>query len=95
MKSNRDFRNHLDAASADTLKKAVKLDPIRKSGKERHSIYRSLNDDEDDLELDAIRNRESVLDYLDDGDEEDMWEDSEQEELEEEDDETEDEQEED
>lgn len=68
MKSTKDFRT---AGGDDTTRKATKLDPIRKSGKERHSLYKSLGDEEeDDAELLALRKRESVLDYLDDGEEE-------------------------
>lgn len=48
---------------ADELRKAKRLEPIRKSGKERHSLYRSI-DEEDQEEF--IPRRESVLDYLDD-----------------------------
>jgi len=92
MKSNRDFRSQMDAPSADSLRKAVKLEPIRKSGKEKQTIYRGLDGDEDDeLYLQPLQKRESVLDYMDDGDDEDdLWEDDPQEELEEEDDQTED-----
>lgn len=67
MKSTKDFRT---AGVDDTPRKATRLDPIRKSGKERHSLYKSLDDDEEeDAELRALRGRESVLDYLDDEDE--------------------------
>ena len=69
MKTETNFRNQA-AGSRDTedlLRKAAKLDPIRKSGKDRHSLYSEL-DDEEDVELD-YRKRESVLDYFDDGDE--------------------------
>lgn len=48
---------------ADELRKAKRLEPIRKSGKERHSLYRSI-DEEDQEEF--MPRRESVLDYLDD-----------------------------
>ena len=53
----------------DELRKANRLDPIRKSGKERHSLYRSI-DEEDDENLLGTTRRESVLDYLDEGDDE-------------------------
>ena len=70
MKSTKDFRT---AGGDDTTRKATKLVPIRKSGKERHSLYKSLGDDEeDDAELLTLRKRESVLDYLDDGDEDEQ-----------------------
>ncbi len=67
MKSTKDFRA---SGGEETTRKATKLDPIRKSGKERHTLYKSLDEEEDD-ELLALRKRESALDYLDDGDEED------------------------
>ena len=65
MKTPKGIREH----DADELRKAKRLDPIRKSGKERHSLYRS-NDEEDDENLLGTTRRESVLDYLDEGDDE-------------------------
>ena len=65
MKTQKGIREH----DADELRKAKRLDPIRKSGKERHSLYRSI-DEEDDEDLLGTTRRESVLDYLDDQDEE-------------------------
>lgn len=59
MKTQKGIREH----EADELRKAKRLEPIRKSGKERHSLYRSI-DEEDQEEF--IPRRESVLDYLDD-----------------------------
>ncbi len=47
----------------ETLKKAIKLEPIKKSGKERHQM---MDEMDDDIEMD-YRKRESVLDYFDDG----------------------------
>ena len=44
---------------------ARRLEPLRKSGKERHTLYNSLGD-EDDEELTPYPRRESALDYLDD-----------------------------
>lgn len=49
---------------SDELRKAKRLEPMRKSGKERHALYSSLHD-EDDEEYTYTR-RESALDYLDD-----------------------------
>ena len=63
MKTPKGIREH----DADELRKAKRLDPIRKSGKERHSLYRSI-DEEDDENLLGTTRRESVLDYLDEGD---------------------------
>ena len=65
MKTPKGIREH----DADKLRKAKRLDPIRKSGKERHSLYRSI-DEEDDENLLGTTRRESVLDYLDEGDDE-------------------------
>ena len=65
MKRPKGIREH----DADELRKAKRLDPIRKSGKERHSLYRSI-DEEDDENLLGTTRRESVLDYLDEGDDE-------------------------
>lgn len=65
MKTPKVIREH----DADELRKAKRLDPIRKSGKERHSLYRSI-DEEDDEDLLGTTRRESVLDYLDEGDDE-------------------------
>ena len=64
MKTPKGIREH----DADELRKAKRLDPIRKSGKERHSLYRSI-DEEDDEDLLGTTRRESVLDYLDEGEE--------------------------
>lgn len=51
------------ARDTDELRKAKRLEPLHKSGKERHTLYRSMDDDEDD-ELPRPK-RESALDYLD------------------------------
>ena len=61
MKTNKGFR---DENHADELRKAKRLEPIHKSGKERHSIYRELDDEEDDEP--ARPKRESAFDYFDD-----------------------------
>ena len=63
MKTQKGIREH----EADELRKAKRLEPMRKSGKERHSLYRSI-DEEDDEDLLGTTRRESVLDYLDEGD---------------------------
>lgn len=55
--------------SYDVIRKPAKLEPARKSGKERHSIFGIIDDDADELE-EEFRKRESVLDYFDDGEEE-------------------------
>ena len=61
MKTNKGFR---DETHADELRKAKRLEPIHKSGKERHTIYRELDDEEDDAP--ARPKRESAFDYFDD-----------------------------
>lgn len=67
MKSAKEFLRKTDD---DNLRKAAKLDPIRRSGKERHQLYKSLSlngsdEDKDDDDYVAPK-RESALDYLDD-----------------------------
>lgn len=60
------------ADSDDTIRKPAKLDPVRKSGKERHSLYTGFGSEDDDPEEEfEYRKRESVLDYFDDDPEED------------------------
>ncbi len=63
MKTQKGIREH----EADELRKAKRLEPMRKSGKERHSLYRSIDEEEEE---ELVPRRESVLDYLDDQDEE-------------------------
>ena len=63
MKTQKGIREH----EADELRKAKRLEPMRKSGKERHSLYRSIDEEEEE---ELMPRRESVLDYLDDHDEE-------------------------
>lgn len=62
MKTQKGIREH----DADELRKAKRLEPMRKSGKERHSLYRSIDEEEEE---ELMPRRESVLDYLDDEDE--------------------------
>ena len=42
MKTQKGIREH----EADELRKAKRLEPMRKSGKERHSLYRSIDEEE-------------------------------------------------
>ena len=63
MQTQKGIREH----EADELRKAKRLEPMRKSGKERHSLYRSIDEEEEE---ELMPRRESVLDYLDDQDEE-------------------------
>ena len=72
MKSTQKFRSTAEGFGADDLlKKPAKLEPIKKSGKEKRTIYSALQDDDDD-ELLTLHKRESILDYFDDVDEEDQ-----------------------
>lgn len=66
MKTSKGIRER----EADELRKAKRLEPIRKSGKVRHALYSRVDDDEEDEEYQRLFRRESVLDYLDDGEEE-------------------------
>ena len=63
MKTQKGIREH----DADELRKAKRLEPIRKSGKERHALYSSF-DEEDEEEILPLK-CESVLDYLDEEEE--------------------------
>lgn len=64
MKTQKGVRGH----DSDELRKAKRLEPLRKSGKERHALYSSIARDEEDYT--AYPRRESALDYLDDEEEE-------------------------
>lgn len=59
MKTAKGARPH----ESGELRKAKRLEPIRKSGKERHALYSAIDEDEDD-EAPYVK-RESALDYLD------------------------------
>lgn len=48
---------------ADELRKAKRLEPMHKSGKERHTLYNLFDEDEDEPLI--TTRRESILDYLD------------------------------
>lgn len=72
MKSTPKFRSPADdLASEDLLKKPAKLEPIKKSGKEKRAIYSTLDNEDEDEEYLMLRKKDSILDYFDDGDEED------------------------
>lgn len=70
MKTQKGVRGH----DSDELRKAKRLEPLRKSGKERHALYSSIardeEDEEDEEDYTAYPRRESALDYLDDEEEE-------------------------
>ena len=65
MKTQKGIREH----EADELRKAKRLEPIRKSGKERHSLYTQFDEEEEDAAFGYKAKQESVLDYYDDGEE--------------------------
>lgn len=55
--------------ASDELRQARRLEPNRRSGKERHALYGSIPDDDEDEADSYLRSRnrgESALDYLDD-----------------------------
>ena len=62
MKTQKGIREH----ETDELRKAKRLEPMRKSGKERHTLYSSIEEDEEEI---LPLKRESVLDYLDEEEE--------------------------
>lgn len=53
------------AGETGELRKAQRLEPMRRSGKERHTLYRRLQEDEEEETIPRGR-RESAFDYLDD-----------------------------
>lgn len=66
MKSNKDLRGQAGAfGTEDLLKKATKLEPIKKNGKDKRVFINDLDNDED-IDLKQIKKKESVLDYFDD-----------------------------
>lgn len=67
MKSTKDFRGQ-DSAN-DYIRKAAKLEPIKKSGKEKHQLYKVDDDVDEDDEFLSKPKRESVFDYIDDEEE--------------------------
>lgn len=65
MKTQKGIREH----DTDELRKAKRLEPLRKSGKERHTLYNQY-EEEDEEDYRSYAKRESALDYLDDEEEE-------------------------
>lgn len=47
------------------MRKATRLSPMRKSGKDKYTMYEKL-DDEDEESYTAEKKHESVMDYYDD-----------------------------
>lgn len=70
MKAVKNTRFNDSFESGDTMKRGTKLAPNKKSGKDRHQLYQSLEED-DDEDFDDYRREDhlSTLDYIDDGDE--------------------------
>ena len=48
MKADRNFRRNGSADAEEVFKRATKLAPNRKSGKERHSLYTQFDEEEED-----------------------------------------------
>ena len=69
MKADRNFRRNGSADAEEVFKRATKLAPNRKSGKERHSLYTQFDEEEADAAFGYKAKQESVLDYYDDGEE--------------------------
>ena len=69
MKADRNFRRNGSADAKEVFKRATKLAPNRKSGKERHSLYTQFDEEEEDAAFGYKAKQESVLDYYDDGEE--------------------------
>ena len=65
MKTQKGIREH----DTDELRKAKRLEPLRKSGKERHTLYNKFEEEDEDEDY-SYAKRESSLDYLDDEEEE-------------------------
>ncbi len=70
MKAVKSSRFNEEMFAGETTKRGTKLTPNKKSGKERHHLYQSLEQD-DDVDDFLVENRESILDYIDDGDDDD------------------------
>lgn len=68
MKAVKDFRRSGLSDAEESIKRATRLAPNHKSGKERRALYSQLEDDEDDLP-DYREKRESALDFYDDEEE--------------------------
>lgn len=59
MKTPEDVRPH----ESDGLRKAKRLEPLRKSGKEHHALYGRMEEDDEEPPRPM---RESAFDYFDD-----------------------------
>lgn len=65
MKTQKGIREH----DTDELRKAKRLEPLRKSGKERHTLYSRYAEEDDDEEAYTPAKRETAFDYLDEEEE--------------------------
>ena len=68
MKADRNFRRNGSADAEEVFKRATKLAPNRKSGKERHTLNTQF-DEEEEAAFGYKAKQESVLDYYADGEE--------------------------
>lgn len=68
MKSAKDSIRRSTSDHDESMRKASKLDPFNRSGKDRHNLYKSLSvkDSAEDDEDYIPTKRESTLDYFDD-----------------------------
>lgn len=66
MKSVKSSRFSEDQAAGETTRRGTKLTPNKKNGKEKHQLYHSLDQEEDDIEEYYSEQKESILDYIDD-----------------------------
>lgn len=57
MKADRNFRRNGSADAEEVFKRATKLAPNRKSGKERHSLYTQFDEEEEDAAFGYKANR--------------------------------------
>ncbi len=65
MKTVKSTRFSEDQFGGESPRRGTKLTPNKKSGKERHHLYQSLDEDEDEDDY-FVHERESILDYMDD-----------------------------
>lgn len=65
MKSNKDFKPSRQEQNSDSMRKATKLSPMRKSGKDKYAMYEEFENEDEESYM-QVRKRESVLDYYDD-----------------------------
>ena len=70
MTSNQEPRTRGEAYQDEANRKAAKLAPAKKSGTEQYYLYGELDEEGD--ELYDFEQRESVLDYFDDEEQEDI-----------------------